>query len=73
MPKTVSGKELLKFLSKKGFSVYGGKGSHVKLINYQRQAKTVVPMHKEISRGTLNAILKQAKLTPEEIIELLKS
>ena len=70
MPKPVSGRELVKFLSKKGFEIYGRKGSHVKLISLERNTKAIVPMHKEISMGTLNAIIKQAKLSEEEIKEL---
>jgi len=62
MPKTVSGLELVKFLSRKGFQVYARKGSHVKMVSIPRNAKTIIPMHKKISKGTLNAILKQAKL-----------
>jgi len=70
MPKTVSGLELAKFLTKKGFEVYSRKGSHVKMISLQRKTKTIIPMHKELSRGTLNSILKQAKLTQKEINEI---
>ncbi|HPM86210.1 MAG: type II toxin-antitoxin system HicA family toxin [Candidatus ainarchaeum sp.] len=70
MPKTISGFELVKFLNKKGFEVYSRKGSHVKLISIQRNTKTIVPLHEEISKGTLNSILRQAKLTREEINEL---
>ncbi len=32
---------------------------------------TVVPMHKEIDIGTLREIIRQAKLTREEFINLL--
>ena len=67
MHKKISGFELIKILSKKGFEIYSRKGSHVKLISIQRNAKTIVPMHKEISKGTLNSIIKQAKLTEKEI------
>jgi predicted RNA binding protein YcfA (HicA-like mRNA interferase family) len=70
MPKTISDFELVKFLNKKGFEVYSRKGSHVKLISIQRNTKTIVPLHEEISKGTLNSILRQAKLTREEINEL---
>lgn len=73
MPKTISGRELLKFLSKKGFSVYSTRGSHFKLISRERQTRTIVPMHKEIATGTLRAIIKQAKLSEEEIKELMES
>jgi len=72
MPKSFCGLELVKFLSKKGFSVYGRKGSHVKLISAERNAKTIVPMHNEISKGTLNSIFRQAKLSESEIKELLE-
>ncbi|MFA6420578.1 MAG: type II toxin-antitoxin system HicA family toxin [archaeon] len=70
MHKTISGLELVKFLTKKGFQICSRKGSHVKLICVERNTKTIVPMHKEISKGTLNSILKQAKLTEDEIEEL---
>jgi len=70
MPKSISGIELVKFLSKRGFAIYSRKGSHVKLISADRQTKTIVPMHREISKGTLRAIFRQAKLTDEEISEL---
>jgi len=70
MPKTHSGLEIVKFLSKKGFEVYSRKGSHVKMISRERQTKTIVPMHREISKGTLHGIIKQAKLTDKEIEEL---
>jgi len=70
MPKTISGLDLVKFLTKKGFEIHSRKGSHVKLISVQRNTKTIVPLHDEISKGTLNSILRQAKLTEEEINEL---
>lgn len=70
MPKSVSGLDLVKFLSKKGFEIYSRKGSHVKMVCIERNTKTIVPMHKEISKGTLNAIIKQAKLSDGEIEEL---
>ena len=73
MPKIVSGKELLKFLTRKGFQIFSQKGSHAKLISKERQTKTIVPMHKEISKPTLHSIFKQAKLTENEIKELLES
>ncbi len=41
------------------------------MISEGRNTKTIIPMHKEIAKGTLNSIFKQAKLTEEEIEELL--
>jgi len=71
MPKSVSGLGRVKFLSKLGFQAHSRKGSHVKMISPQRKAKTIIPMHGEIAKGALNAILKQAKLSEKEIAELL--
>lgn len=72
MPKlVVSGKDLIKALTKIGFKIYSHHGSHVKLISYERHAKTIVPTHKTIAPGTLNAILKQSKVTKEEILDYL--
>ncbi|MFH1224581.1 MAG: type II toxin-antitoxin system HicA family toxin [Candidatus Diapherotrites archaeon] len=71
MPKTVSGIEAVKFLCRHGFDIYSRKGSHVKLVSLERHAKAIVPMHRELSRGTLNSILRQAKLSDGEISELL--
>ncbi|MBN2067213.1 MAG: type II toxin-antitoxin system HicA family toxin [Candidatus Diapherotrites archaeon] len=50
--------------------MYCRKGSNVKMVSLARNTKTIVPMHKGLSRGTLNAILKQAKLSPAEMLEL---
>ena len=70
MPKPVSGLELVKFLAKRGFEIYSRKGSHVKMVSLERKTKTIIPMHKGLSLGILNAILKQAKLNENEIGEL---
>ena len=72
MLKPVSGLKLVKFLKKMGFSVYSRKSAPVKMISLTRKTKTIIPMHKEISPGTLNRILRQAKLSDKEIRELTK-
>ena len=69
----VSGAELVKALRKAGFAVLRQKGSHVSLekMDAGRHFRTVVPMHREIARGTLHDILKQTGLTREELRKLL--
>jgi predicted RNA binding protein YcfA (HicA-like mRNA interferase family) len=69
-----SGREVIKALGKAGFEVVGRKGSHVRL---KRKASdkiyiVIVPLHAEIKRGTLKSILRQAGLTTEELLKLLK-
>jgi len=70
----VSGHEVIKALTKAGFEVVGRKGSHVRL-KKKMPNKTyiaIVPLHPEIKMGTLKSILRQAGLTREEFIELIR-
>lgn len=70
----ISGEKLLKILCNKlGFSISGRKGSHIRISKETPSGKigTVIPMHNELKIGTLMAILKQARVTPEEISEFL--
>ncbi|MBU1015263.1 type II toxin-antitoxin system HicA family toxin [Patescibacteria group bacterium] len=61
--KVLAGPEVVKILEKFGFVVASQKGSHVKL---RRQVKDgtgqilTIPLHKELDRGTLRAILRQS-------------
>ena len=69
----ISGREMLKVLSKIGFTVVGRKGSHVRL-KRRRDKETLIviaPMHPELARGTLRSILRQANLTVEDLLRLL--
>ncbi|WP_334075560.1 RHS repeat-associated core domain-containing protein [Paenibacillus sp. A14] len=58
---SVSGKDVVKFLKKDGFSEVSQKGSHVKL-NGPNGEVVIVPVHggKDLPIGTLNSIRKQA-------------
>ena len=69
----VSGPELVKALQKAGFIVLRQKGSHLSLekLDAAGQWRTIVPMHREIARGTLHDILKQTGLTRDELRKLL--
>ena len=68
--KVLSGKEVVKILSKFGFELLSQKGSHVKLRRVlpdgTKQTLTV-PLHNELDKGTLKAIIRQAsRYIPEE-------
>jgi len=69
----ISGREIVRILTKIGFAIVGRKGSHVRL--KRRRADEVliviVPMHRELAKGTLRSILRQANLTPEDLARLL--
>ena len=69
----ISGVELIKALRKAGFVVLRQKGSHVSMekIDAAGRWRTVVPVHREIARGTLHDILKQTGLSREDLTRLL--
>lgn len=73
MPKlpVVSGEDVVKVLSKRGFTVRKGKGDHVVLQRNDNYRNVVVPLHKELKPGTLRAIIRQAGLTVDEFVSLL--
>jgi len=66
----VSGKEVIKALSKIGYYVRDRRGSHIHLRHPHRRPLTI-PYHDEIARGTLRAIIKEADLTVKEFTRLL--
>jgi predicted RNA binding protein YcfA (HicA-like mRNA interferase family) len=69
----LSAKEIIKALEKDGFEVIRQKGSHISLYK-QSDDKTylvVVPAKREVKRGTLLGILKQAGKSREEFLRLL--
>jgi len=71
MPKLpdVSGKEARRALERLGFVFKRQSGSHAVLRRGNRGC--VVPMHREISRGTLKGILEQAGVSAEEFMAAL--
>jgi len=74
MPKlpVVSGLEVAKALSKIGYEVDHQTGSHLILRQKEYPYRRItVPLHKELAKGTLRAIIRQAGLTIEEFAELL--
>jgi predicted RNA binding protein YcfA (HicA-like mRNA interferase family) len=71
MPKlpVLSGRQLIKALTKIGFVIVRQRGSHVFL---QRGTDTtVVPMHITIKKGTLKRILKQANVEVKDLLDVL--
>jgi predicted RNA binding protein YcfA (HicA-like mRNA interferase family) len=67
----VSGAECVKALKQLGFVVTRQRGSHIILVREEPKTSITVPDHKELDRGTLRAIIRQADLTVDELVELL--
>lgn len=74
MPKlpVVSGQELIKIFKKLGYEIDHQTGSHVILRNKNPPYRRLtIPNHKEIAKGTLRAIIREAGLSREEFMKLL--
>ena len=72
MPKLprISGKEAVRVMEKLGFVQIRQRGSHVvlKKTTTDGEVGCVIPLHKELAIGTLQGILKQAKVTVDDFV-----
>ena len=62
----ISGKQCIKVLEKFGYAVYRQRGSHVTLLRQDPPGQTTVPLHKELDKGTLRAIIRQIGISVED-------
>ena len=67
----IPGRECVRVLLKAGFIVRRQQGSHIILRSNEPFAQLVVPDHKELDRGTLRAIIRQADLSVEQFNKLI--
>ena len=69
----LSGRDVIKILKKIGFEERRQRGSHIILIKEAQEGKraVVVPNHREIDKGTLLEIIRQAGLKREEFLDLV--
>ncbi len=69
----LSGKDVIRALEKAGYVQVRQKGSHVRLLDDSNpeHKPVTVPLHKEIDKGLLRAIIRDANMTVEEFTNLL--
>lgn len=67
----VSSDKVLKILNKRGFSIIRQRGSHISLHKKENNSTllVVVPRRKEIKKGTLLSILRQAKISKSDFMK----
>ncbi|MEM2123267.1 MAG: type II toxin-antitoxin system HicA family toxin [Candidatus Bathyarchaeia archaeon] len=65
--------KLIKVLQKAGFRILRQKGSHIIMID-DKETRVVIPVHpgKDVKPGLTRAIIKEAGLSREEFLKLLK-
>ena len=67
MRKTFTLKKIVRVLKQNGFRFVRSKGSHFIFRKDVTHQRVIVPMHhKDLPKGTLNEILKQAGLSKED-------
>ena len=74
MPKVppLTSQKIIKILEKKGFVLDRSKGSHRIYYHPETKKRVVVPFHKkELPKGTLMEILKQAGIDRKELLSYM--
>jgi predicted RNA binding protein YcfA (HicA-like mRNA interferase family) len=68
----VSGREVVRALGRIGYEVDRQRGSHIVLRHRNPpHRRLVVPDHREIAKGTLRKLIREAGLTVDEFSELV--
>lgn len=67
----ISGREAVKAFRRAGWRPIGRVGSHIVMIKEGMRVNLSIPQHRELSVGTLRALIRDAGLTVEEFLDLL--
>jgi len=71
LSRTFSGKEIVQAFRRIGFIVDHQRGSHVFMHNLEKNISVIIPLHKELKKGTLNSIIKKAGISLRELKTLI--
>jgi predicted RNA binding protein YcfA (HicA-like mRNA interferase family) len=64
----LSGREVVKVFVRFGWQAARQNGSHIVLVKEDHAATLSVPDHKEVARGTLRSLIRDADLTVAEFV-----
>lgn len=67
----ISGKEAVKSFAKAGWQTVGQVGSHLVMTKPGQRANLSIPQHRELSVGTLRALILCAGLSVAEFLDML--
>ena len=67
----ISGKDAAKAFEKAGWTRLGQVGSHLVMVKPGLRVNLSVPQHRELSIGTLRALIRNAGMTVDEFVALL--
>jgi predicted RNA binding protein YcfA (HicA-like mRNA interferase family) len=66
----ISGREAVKAFRKAGWEVIGQVGSHVVMSRPGSHVNLSIPQHKELSVGTLRALIRNAGMSVDDFLNL---
>ena len=69
LPRDLSGQRVVKGLKRLGFQPGNQEGSHAQLS--KGELRVTVPMHRSLLPKTLQSVLRQAKITIEELMRVI--
>jgi predicted RNA binding protein YcfA (HicA-like mRNA interferase family) len=67
----ISGRDAARAFEKAGWRALGQVGSHLVLVKDGVRANLSVPQHKELSIGTLRALIRNAGMSVDEFLAML--
>ncbi len=67
----ISGKDAARAFQKAGWQPVGQVGSHLVMVKPSARVNLSIPQHKELSIGTLRALIRHSGLTVTDFLELL--
>ncbi|MCK5522177.1 MAG: type II toxin-antitoxin system HicA family toxin [Thiomargarita sp.] len=67
----ISGYKAAKAFEKAGWQKMGQVGSHLVMVKTGINVNLSIPQHKELSVGTLRALIRNSGLTVDELLKLL--
>jgi predicted RNA binding protein YcfA (HicA-like mRNA interferase family) len=67
----LSGREAVRAFEKDGWKIVGQVGSHVVMTKPGQRANLSVPQHRELSVGTLRALIRAANLSVDDFLKLV--
>jgi predicted RNA binding protein YcfA (HicA-like mRNA interferase family) len=65
-----SGQDAVRAFQKLGYQLDHQTGSHL-ILRHPQMRRLTVPNHRELAKGTLRALIREAGLTKEEFVNLL--
>jgi predicted RNA binding protein YcfA (HicA-like mRNA interferase family) len=65
-----SGQDAIRAFQSLGYQVDHQTGSHI-ILRHPQMRRLTIPNHRELAKGTLRALIREAGLTKEEFVKLL--